>query len=57
MHPILARWERLLAYLAAWLIIGVLLATAVTPQGLGWIEALFFLLPLLLVYAFICLSA
>jgi two-component system, LytTR family, sensor histidine kinase AlgZ len=57
MHPILARWERLVAYLAAWLIVGVLLAAVVTRQGLGWFEALVFLLPLLLIYAFICLSA
>jgi hypothetical protein len=57
MHPILARLQRLAAYLAAWLLVGVLLAIALTRQGLGWIEALAFLIPLILVYAFVCLSA
>jgi sensor histidine kinase YesM len=57
MHPILARIDRIAAYLAAWLIVAILLATALTRQGLGWIDALAFLLPVLIVYSFICLSA
>jgi two-component system, LytTR family, sensor histidine kinase AlgZ len=57
MHPILARIDRIAAYLAAWLIVAILLATALTRQGLGWFDALVFLLPVLLVYSFICLSA
>ena len=57
MHPILARVERLTTYLAAWLIVAVLLAAVVTRQGLGWLEALALLLPMCLVYAFACLSA
>ena len=57
MHPILARAERLTTYLAAWLIVAVLLAAVVTRQGLGWVEALALLLPMCLVYGFACLSA
>jgi two-component system, LytTR family, sensor histidine kinase AlgZ len=57
MHPILGRPERLAAYLAAWLIVSVLLAAVFTQLGLAWIEALALLLPLCLVYAFVCLSA
>jgi len=56
-HPILGRVERLAAYLAAWLIVCVLLAAVFTRLGLSWLEALALLLPLLLVYAFACLSA
>lgn len=57
MHPILARAERLASYLAAWLVVAVLLAAVLTRQGLTWTEALALLLPLCLVYAFVCLSA
>jgi hypothetical protein len=57
MHPILARIDRIAAYLAAWLIVAILLAATLTRQGLGWIDALAFLLPVLIVYSFICLSA
>jgi sensor histidine kinase YesM len=57
MHPILTRVERLTTYLAAWLVVAVLLAAVVTRRGLGWVEALALLLPLCLVYAFACLSA
>ena len=46
MHPILGRAERLAAYLAAWLVVCVLLAAVFTRLGLGWVEALAFLLPL-----------
>ena len=46
MHPILGRAERLAAYLAAWLVVCVLLAAVFTRLGLGWIEALALLLPL-----------
>jgi two-component system, LytTR family, sensor histidine kinase AlgZ len=56
-HPILGRVERLAAYLAAWLIVCVLLAAVFTRLGLAWVEALAFLLPLFLVYSFVCLSA
>jgi len=57
MHPILARAERLASYLGAWLIVCVLLALVLARQGLSWFEALALLLPIVLVYAFVCLSA
>src|SRR5260221_11035620 len=57
MHPILARAERLASYLAAWLVVAVLLAAVLTRQGLTWAEGLALLLPICLVYGFVCLSA
>ena len=57
MHPILARLERLAAYLALWCAIGVLVGVVLTRQGLSWPEALVQVLPPLLVYSFVCLSA
>ena len=57
MHPILARVERLAAYLTAWLVVAVLLATVLTRQDMTWLAALMLLLPICLVYAFVCLSA
>jgi hypothetical protein len=57
MHPILARLERLGSYLALWCAIGVLEGIGLTRQGLTWPEALVQVLPPLLVYAFVCLSA
>jgi hypothetical protein len=56
-HPILGRAERLAGYLAAWLIVCVLLASVFTRLELSWLEALALLGPLCLVYAFVCLSA
>jgi two-component system, LytTR family, sensor histidine kinase AlgZ len=57
MHPILARLERLAGYLALWCAIGVLEGVVLTRQGLGWPEALVQVLPPLLAYSFVCLSA
>src|SRR3990172_3424340 len=57
MHPMFAQGEGLALYLATWLILGVLLAAVLTTQGLGWGQAFAFLLPVLLVYAFVSLSA
>ena len=57
MHPILSRAERLFSYLAAWTVAAVLMAAVLTRLGLGWLEALAFLVPLFLIYAFTCLSA
>ena len=57
MHPILARAERLAAYLAAWLVVAGLLATAMVRQDLTWSAAFLLLLPVFLFYAFVCLSA
>jgi two-component system sensor histidine kinase AlgZ len=56
-HPILSRIERLAAYLAVWLLAGVLAAGLFTRFGLAWAEALVLLAPLFLVYAFVCLSS
>jgi sensor histidine kinase YesM len=57
MHPILARLERLGGYLALWCAIGVFESATLTRQGLTWPEALVQVLPPLVVYAFVCLSA
>src|SRR5262245_52318344 len=57
MHPILARPERLAAYLSAWLVVAGLLAAVLTRQDVTWLAALVLLLPICLVYAFVCLSA
>jgi two-component system, LytTR family, sensor histidine kinase AlgZ len=57
MHPILARLERLAGYLALWGAVGVLIGLVLTRQGLTWPEALVQVLPPLLVYSFVCLSA
>ena len=57
MHPILARAERLAAYLAAWLVVALLLGIVLTRQEVTWVAALMLLLPICLVYAFVCLSA
>ncbi len=57
MHPILARAERLAAYLTAWLVVALLLGAVLTRQETPWVAALLLLLPICLVYAFVCLSA
>src|SRR5215213_1500243 len=57
MHPILAQFERLAAYLALWTVLGVLVSGVLTNQGLSWPEALVQVLPPLLVYSFVCLSS
>ena len=57
MHPILGRVDRLAVYLSVWLTACVLVAGVFTRFGLAWIEALALLVPLFLVYAFVCLSA
>src|SRR5258708_30866108 len=58
MHPILARPGRLVAYIAIWLPLGVLLAALLALQGvLGWIVALVVAIPLSVSYGFLCLSA
>ena len=57
MHPIFARAARLAAYLAAWIVLGVLLSAVLAGQGVAWLDAVVLLFPPLLVYAFICLSA
>src|SRR5262245_43360534 len=57
MHPIFSRLERLAVYLAAWMLSGVLLSAVFTRLGFTWTASLALLLPLSLVYAFVCLSA
>jgi two-component system, LytTR family, sensor histidine kinase AlgZ len=57
MHPILARAERLAAYLAACLVVALLLGVVLTREEMTWPAALVLLLPICLIYAFVCLSA
>ena len=58
MHPILAEWRRLAAYLAAWGIVGVLVAfQLVLAAPFGWVEALVFAVPLSLLLGFAGLGA
>jgi hypothetical protein len=57
MHPILARLERLASYLGAWLVVAGLLAAVLNFQGLAWTAALLLVVPVSLLYAFVCLSA
>lgn len=57
MHPILAHKTKLGLYLATWLVLAGLLALLATLGGnLNWQEALALLLPMMSVYAFVCLS-
>jgi len=57
-HPILARRERLLAYLLAWVPLAAVQAYLIAlPGSLSWGEAAALAAPLSLVYAFLCLSS
>ncbi len=58
MHPILAVKGRLLLYLVAWVPAGGLLAALLAFSGaFTWPEALVFSIPVVVVYAFVCLGA
>ncbi len=58
MHPILAQRERFTLYLVGWLLIAGLLAALAAMSGtLQWVEALALILPMSVVYSFICLAA
>ncbi len=58
MHPILAEWRRLVAYLAVWGLLGGLLAALLaTSAPFGWLEAIVFALPLSIVYGFVGLGS
>jgi two-component system, LytTR family, sensor histidine kinase AlgZ len=58
MHPILADRRRLFAYVAAWEVLGALLAALlVSSSGFTWASALLLSIPLCAVYAFACLGA
>jgi histidine kinase len=58
MHPILLRGGRLALYLGVWALAGVLLAALIdSAAGLSWRQSLGVAMPLMLTYAFFCLSA
>lgn len=58
MHPILAKRDRLTIYMAAWLPVAAMLAgMLVLSSGSPWKEAVALALPLLVIYAFLCLTA
>jgi two-component system sensor histidine kinase AlgZ len=51
MHPILADWRRLTGYLAAWALLGGLLAALLVASApFGWLEAAVFAVPLGVVF-------
>lgn len=57
MHPLLARVDQAAAYVGAWLVVGLLLATALARQGVLWTDAALFVVPMCVAYGFACLSA
>jgi hypothetical protein len=58
MHPILAEWRRLGAYLTAWAMLGLLLAALlVTAAPFTWLEATLFAVPLAVLYGFVGLGS
>src|SRR5574341_1150110 len=58
MHPILADWGRLVAYLAAWGLVGSLIAVQLAFAGpFAWVEAIALGVPLALVFGFVGLGA
>jgi sensor histidine kinase YesM len=58
MHPILGHLRRLGLYLVAWIpLAAILLYLLASPGGMSLAQALVMVLPLCLVYAFMCLSA
>ncbi len=56
MYPILGRLDRLAAYVGAWLVIGLLISVSVSRQGVDWLDAIVFVVPTFVAYAFVCLS-
>jgi hypothetical protein len=56
MHPLLARRERLLLYLAGWTFVAALLTVLIAPGRWAWLEAAILILPVTLVYASFSLS-
>jgi two-component system sensor histidine kinase AlgZ len=57
-HPILASRRYLALYLMAWLPVIALLTVAMVLTGWGgWLQSLLFVFPMVVVYAFLCLSA
>ena len=58
MHPILANRRHLALYLMAWLPVVTLLTVAMVMTGWGdWLQSFLLTFPLVVVYAFLCLSA
>jgi len=58
MHPLLTPVNRLGLYLLAWApITAILIYLMAVPAGLGWLESSALVIPLCLVYEFVCLSA
>jgi hypothetical protein len=58
MHPILADWRRLFAYVLAWELVGGLLSALLVLAGIfTWAPALAVAIPLAALYAFVCLGA
>lgn len=57
MHPILARLDRLAAYLVVWSGIALLLSLWAARQGGDAFEVLLVVVPTFLAYGFVCLSA
>jgi two-component system, LytTR family, sensor histidine kinase AlgZ len=56
-HPILAKPERLAAYLGAWALAAAQIAYVVRGNALSFAEALLLVVPPFMAYAFVCLSA
>jgi two-component system sensor histidine kinase AlgZ len=58
MHPLLTPINRFGLYLLAWVpLAGILIYLMAVPGGLGWLDATVLILPLCLIYQFVCLSA
>src|SRR5260370_35818031 len=58
MHPLLKPIKRYGIYLSAWSpLAGILIYLMAVPGKLGWRDAVVLIVPLCLVYQFVCLSA
>jgi two-component system, LytTR family, sensor histidine kinase AlgZ len=58
MHPLLTPIKRFGLYLLAWVpLAGILIYLMAVPGRLGWLDATVLMLPLCLIYQFVCLSA
>jgi hypothetical protein len=56
MYPILGRLDRIAAYVAAWIVVALLVSISISRQGAGIVDAFVFVVPTFVVYAFVCLS-
>jgi hypothetical protein len=58
MHPLLTPISRFGLYLLAWIpLAGILVYLMAVPGRLGWLDATVLIIPLCLIYQFVCLSA